>query len=362
MNKTRNDEPSTASRGLDELAAARPLLATQEMPQEMKDLLEPDSGVYVRSEHKPSMDFGFEAVPGTTDMWRVLDNASQGELRTEIRGLERRELEPPARMDMESTEGTDSYRPPWAVQEFLPRLVPFELSARDTGLRESRVVLEPRASEAERLPYPWRTVGRIIVRSSLGTWAASGVLVGPNLVLTASHIAPWDGANWSMEFIPALREGDANPRPWGSSFTEQFRGYRSAAATGYDYVLCKLYRPLGSAIGWMGTIASPDSEALSHSYFSSGYPANFGGRPAVQAAVGIRDIDADSPGREYETVTYTSGGWDGGPLWFYNGQPPMVRGVLSGSETDVFDPRRDVYAGFHAMVDLVKFGLENWRP
>ena len=167
-----------------------------------------------------------------------------------------------------------------------------------------------------------------------------------------------------MEFVPALRQGDPNPRPFGSSFVAQYRGYnRPSDVFGYDYVVCQLYNPLGRALGWMGSQSWGDEDEYERrDYISSGYPATFGGRPAVQFSVGIRDLDNDNPGKELETVEYTTGGWSGGPLWFFAGQNPTIVGVLSGAETDVFDPRRDVYAGYTAMIDLVRFGLDNWRP
>jgi hypothetical protein len=351
------------SLGLDDLANAAPLRATEAMPTDIAELLKPDSGLYVRSKTDPKIDFRVERVSGSDDMWRVLGTA---ELRTTLTGLKQTELQPDTKADTSGVReiGTDGYRPPWLEQQFLPRLVPFSVAPQETGLRESRIYMEPRVHEAERLPYPWCTIGRIITRSSLGTWAGSGVLVGPNLVLTAGHVAPWGGSNWSMEFIPALRQGDANPTPFGRSFTEQYRGYDPrGAVTGYDYVVCKLFNPLGRALGWMGTQWWGDEDKYTvRDYISSGYPATFGGRPAVQFGLGIRDIDSDSPGIELECVEYTTGGWSGGPLWYFNGTSPTTVGVLSGAEKDVLDPKWDVYAGWRAMVDLVKFGLDNWRP
>lgn len=348
---------------LDDLANAAPIPATGSMPADIAELLEPHSGVYVLSDDKPSLDFGSARVRAAADVWHV--DATSGELRTTIPGVEQTELRPEATGSMRAEEaGTDSRRPEWMEQQYLPRLAPFRLSAHQTGLPEARMFLEPRASEAERLPYPWCCVGRIVTSSSLGTWTGSGVLVGPNLVLTAGHVAPWGGSNWSMEFIPALRQGDPNPRPYGSSFISEYRGYnRPADVFGYDYVVCRLHNPLGQGIGWMGTQSwGNEDEYERRDYTSSGYPATFGGRPAVQFSVGIRDLDNDSPGKELETVEYTSGGWSGGPLWFFAGQSPTVVGVLSGAETDGFDPRRDVYAGHTAMIDLVRFGFDNWRP
>ncbi|SOR76680.1 V8-like Glu-specific endopeptidase [Streptomyces chartreusis NRRL 3882] len=80
---------------------------------------------------------------------------------------------------MPAIDGTQGYRPPWVPHEFLPRLVPFQ-----TAEHPGRVYMEPKAVEAERLTYPWRTNGLVITN---GRPAGSGVLVGPNLMLTASH-------------------------------------------------------------------------------------------------------------------------------------------------------------------------------
>jgi hypothetical protein len=161
--------------------------------------------------------------------------------------------------------------------------------------------------------------------------------------------------------------GEPNPRPFGSSFVERFRGYNTRPeVSGKDYVICKLYNPLGNALGWLGRIwFSNEDEYFRRSYNSSGYPDSFGNRPAVEFDLGIRDIDSDSPGLELECVLRPDlgSGWSGGPLWLPmpSGLPAVV-GVLSGAETDEFDPRRAVFAGGRGMVDLVNFGLDNWRP
>ena len=234
----------------------------------------------------------------------------------------------------------------------MPRLVPFRGG--------NGINLEPQAiEEGQRLNYPWRTVG--IVFNSQGR-QGSGVLVGPNLVLTAGHMAPWGQSPWSMEFIPAFRVGD---RPYGSSFIEAYRGFNTRPeVSGKDFVICKLYQPLGNAIGWMGSKSfGNEDEYFRRSYLASGYPGHFGQRPAVELDLGIRDIDNDSPGLELETVNRPDlqDGWSGGPLWLPH-EGPAVVGVLSGAETDEFDPRRAVFAGGGGMVDLIRFGLDNWRP
>jgi hypothetical protein len=339
---------------LDEIADAATVPATQPMPPEMRQILSPDSGVYIHSRSKPKLDFTTEKLPGAPDMWRVRSSHDE-ELLTTIPGQEQIELRPQgAAAPKEQTARTDGYRPPWIPQDYLPRLAPFRIG--------DEVYLEPRAvEEGNRLRYPWHTVG--IVFNSNGR-RGSGVLVGPNLLLTAGHLAPWGASSWSMEFVPAYREGD---RPFGSSFVQSYRGYNTAPeVSGHDYIICKLYNPLGQALGWMGTQSwGNEDEYYRRRYSSSGYPGSFGTRPAVELDMGLRDIDNDSPGLELEFSAAghpdVSPGWSGGPLWL-PGEGPNVVGVLSGVETDGFDPPFQVYAGGGGMVDLVRFGLDNWRP
>ncbi|MCE6997113.1 hypothetical protein LZG04_20240 [Saccharothrix sp. S26] len=335
---------------LDELAEAAPVAATREMPEELREMLDSNSGPFVRSASPPRMDFGAVEVPGAPGMWRIVANDDE-ELHTALPGREQTELTS-ADARVEAVAGTAGHRPPWVPLEHLPRLAPFRA--------DGRLFFEPRAiEEPNRLAYPQRTVG--IVLSSDG-FRGSGVLVGPNLMLTAGHVAPWGQSPWSMEFIPAFREGD---RPFGSSFVETYRGFNThGEVSGKDYVICKLYNPLGTALGWMGTKSFGDEdEYYRRRYLTSGYPGSFGSRPAVEFDLGVRDIDDDSPGLELEFALRADvgPGWSGGPLWL-PAEGPAVAGIYSGRETDELDPRRHVFGGGGGMVDLVKFGLANWRP
>lgn len=353
MDNDRVGKPRSVSL-LDDLVASVSVAATAEMPDDLADMLNPEKGVFIRATSRPVLDLAVEPVPGASGLWRVVNQTEGQPLLTELPGMDTEELTKVAAAVRSSHEAlsTEGYCPPWAVEQLMPRLVPFRSG--------SGIFLEPLAiEEGQRLNYPWRTVG--IIFNSQGM-QGSGVLVGPNLVLTAGHVAPWGQSPWSMEFVPAFRMGD---RPYGSSFIEAYRGFNTGPeVSGKDFVICKLYQPLGNAIGWMGTKSfGNENEYYRRSYLASGYPGHFGQRPAVELDLGIRDIDNDSPGLELETVNRSDlqGGWSGGPLWLPQ-EGPAVVGVLSGSEKDELDPRRAVFASGTGMVDLVKFGLDNWRP
>ena len=343
---------------LDDLAATVSVAPTAEMPADLAAMLNPEKGVFIRAKDRPVLDVAVEPVPGTSGLWRVVNRTEGQPLLTEIPGMDTEDLTKvaaPAVQRVRETLSTEAYRPPWAAEELMPRLVPFRSG--------NRIYLEPQAmEEGQRLNYPWRTVG--IIFNSQGK-RGSGVLVGPNLVLTAGHLAPWGQSPWSMEFVPAFRGMGANPRPYGSSFIQNYRGFNTRPeVSGKDFVICKLYQPLGNAIGWMGSKSfGNEDEYYRRSYLASGYPVHFGERPAVELDLGIRDIDNDSPGLELETVNRPDlqGGWSGGPLWLPQ-EGPAVVGVHSGLETDELDPRRAVFAGGPGMIDLIRFGIDNWRP
>jgi len=291
------------------------------------------------------------ATPGNLlDRTEIPENIKQ--LLNFVPGQEQRALDPAAAA-APADAATDGYCPPWA------KLV--EPTVVDTFSVDGETFYEPRVHEEPNpLLYPMCTVG--IVFNSNGK-RGSGVLVGPNLLLTAGHVAPWGASPWSVEFIPAYRGG--TPPPFGSSFVQVFHGYNTkGAVTGHDYVICKLFNPLGNVLGWMGTQSfGSEDDYYNRRYISSGYPGSYGERPAVELDMGIRDIDNDNPGRELEFALRKDlgPGWSGGPLWMHTATPTLV-GVLSGQEKDGLDPTRLVYAAGSALVDLVNYGLANWRP
>jgi hypothetical protein len=219
--------------------------------------------------------------------------------------------------------------------------------------------------------WPWCTIGKIFVGKDEDyanpMWVGSGALVGPNLLLTASHVAPWNFPNWWMRFVPAYRNGAT---PFGISYVQSYRGVRNTDdVTGLDYVICKLYTRLGDNIGYMGSwFWSNDSPYLDGRWTSVGYPGDSSGGqvPMVELDIALDDIDDEgSSGKELESYVFSTGGWSGGPLWGWIGDQPRIVGVMSGNEEelsfwDFFTADHSVSAGGGHMVDLVKYGWSNW--
>jgi hypothetical protein len=98
--------------------------------------------------------------------------------------------------------------------------------------------------------WPWSAVGRVRVGRTLPgggvdwTGSGSGCMVGRSVMVTASHVAPWEfvsAGDWVMEFSP----GYYNRAPFGSGFVAGWYGTIDEGEVGdifgRDYVVCGLY-------------------------------------------------------------------------------------------------------------------------
>jgi hypothetical protein len=263
------------------------------------------------------------------------------------------------------------FRPEWLNHRYLPSVIP----------RYSRIrrQLDPRAGilglggatlyRGELNignDWPWCTAGKLFVGRDLQydtpTAFASGVMVGPNLMLTASHAAPWDTPGWWMRFVPAYKDGAA---PFGQSYVSDFYGVRFPDDDS-DYVICRLYTP--PSCGWMGSAGSTDDDFYEdRGWDTIGYPTDFfnGQRPAVEWNISPEDAD-DSDGEVEITFSspFSSGGWSGGPLFGWVDDQPRVVGIMRGIQHIDYGPFGDdddtLFTGGNLMVDFVKYGLANW--
>jgi V8-like Glu-specific endopeptidase len=228
--------------------------------------------------------------------------------------------------------------------------------------------------------YPFRCCGKLYVGKDLNftspIWTGSAVLVGNNLLMTASHCAPWDpnsdGAmpGWWMRFVPSYHYGQ---EPYGSSYISDFRGIRNTNnVTGLDYVICRLYSPLGSTCGWLGSKWwSTDSPYYEGSWTSVGYPgdAQNGQVMMVERAIKLHDVDNETEdGRELEAHTFSTPGWSGGPMFGTIEAGQRTVGIMSGKEyeRDGFlgilgsSHWHSVSAGGKYMTDLILWAIANW--
>ena len=330
---------------LAELIEADRLPATEAPPRDFSADRKPQ--LIVESKDEPKLELRTERLDDEegTDLWGVdvLSSGPPALPGVPVKSRDRLPLE-----DFEGPNESESYRPPWLEGELFPRIAPLfdEAFGGDKGIQ---TLLSD--------TWPWCTIGK--VWSGYGSdftrrgWG-SGVLVGHELMLTASHNAPWNPGPCWMEFAPAYT---GTSEPFGSTYVTAFRGVQNVTdVTGIDYVICRLQNSLGKQAGFMGyQWWASESPYYNGSWMSAGYPWVFreGERPQVRLDIGVRDIDSDSDGLEIETVNFTNSGWSGGPLWGFFAGDPRVIGVLSGIETDRFDPTRSVFAGGKRMASLI---------
>jgi len=179
--------------------------------------------------------------------------------------------------------------------------------------------------------YPYRTVVRIVATYPNGARATgSGVIVGPNDVLTASHVvysAENGGAARQIEATPAL---DGSSEPFGSFYGARINynqvdtdgdGLLSRSESAYDVAVVGFRARISTATGTMGMDPNFSSGQLN----VTGYPGVYGGvymtndNGRVFAQDGILDTNSldINPGNS------------GGPLWYSGPSGPYVVGIVS---------------------------------
>ncbi len=159
---------------------------------------------------------------------------------------------------------TTPYKPEWSGLAYQPRIAG-EFRHRMLRSAKGRII-EPYYGiydnpDARKVywpsQYPWRCTGRIFTYTTWPTpnwaWSGSGVLIGPRLVLTAGHVAPWGKRPWAMLFVPAYWDGASIFGAGASSYVSDYRGWNTGGSTAHDICLLRLYNPLGNSLGWIGS-------------------------------------------------------------------------------------------------------------
>jgi hypothetical protein len=361
---------------LNELAMLDPIPPSEPMPAEVQRMLEPDPAVwYVESDGEPDVRVTRTVVGRGPRgaMWAVRLDGGGRALRNGRPGLGQSIVKVNklvSATDLSRHEG--SYRPRWVRTEFLPRLSPHRHSISEFDLHGPIMRPMDYTGEGFVSGWPWTCIGK--VSGGFDTdfdhtiTTGTGVLVGRNVLLTASHIAIWNRGpgQWWMRFVPGFDNG---PRSnLGSSFVEQFRGPGPQTNPNpQDFVVCKLYEPLGDALGFLGCHWSSDDDFYyDQRWLSAGYPDfKFGGQRLIsEYDIEVQDIDNDGDGREIEISLNNfllNGGWSGGPLWgWFPGNDPRVIGICSGWEMDGWDPVRAVFAGGGPLVNYARAARHDW--
>ena len=214
--------------------------------------------------------------------------------------------------------------------------------------------------------WPWNLTG--LVTTSDGKFG-SGVLVGDRLMLTAHHLLPTNSilkGNWWMTFTPSFDISSTPNSPFGSSNVSDLQRYAEESdqeyIIGHDFLLCRLFEPLGQRLGYLGYTSFDDSWRGLQVWDNIGYPVDVGGgsRPAVQFNQSMEDDFEDDGGQYLETEASLNHGNSGGPFfaWFTDGQVRLCGVVAAGFSFG--DDRDNAIAGGDDMVHLINWGRSNW--
>jgi len=276
---------------------------------------------------------------------------------------------------------TEPMRPPWVGQSFQPRPAS-TMVAHGAMQRHNGKTIEPYygvyGSDDRQVyypsTYPWRCIGRIFTWTNWAggggwSWWGSGVLVGPRHVLTAGHVCPWGSGSWAMKFVPAYWNGSSASGPGAISWTSDFRGWNTNdTVAANDMAVLRLYDPIGSSLGWMGTKVYDSAWEGGQYWTLAGYPSAIAGgeRPSYQQGISVLDDDNDGDAKELEHHGDATAGDSGGPFFgFWNGSPYAI-GTTSGGEKITGTPfgwgdeDNNIEAGGSALVNLVLWAQANW--
>lgn len=376
-NKERNNKRGNKAKSSfhvltpDEMAAKEKINGIGKEPSKYGIYRKRSAELYIISKKEPSIEISRELMDRQKGLWRIGLQSPDGRLYPNMPVVREELIDRKKIVRGERYAETKFYRPRWADVEYLPKLVPHRnpISRRIKDLIRYRDYqgmrfLDYDAQEALTMSYPWRCIGKIFTGDNNGPgMVGTGVLVGPNLMMTASHMWRWGAPGRWMRFSPGFREGDQHP----DSYVTRIRGIQGDGdTTGFDYIICQLQKPLGEMLGWMGSQSFGDEDDYyDNRWISVGYPTVFysGNRPQVNFDVEVEDIDNDDPGLEIETDYDVGfgGGWSGGPLWGVINNDFKIIGVKSGYEADGWDSVRSVFSGGNLMVELIKHGLANFK-
>lgn len=381
---TRKASPTNDERPLllDEMAMQGDVAPSKEMPDTVARALA-DERIYIdgmSSEPRATRAAGAKGRSARSGWELELPSGT----RLGQAGLTGERLSRPASMKA-AAKGVDRtttpMRPAWEAQTFQPRIA--SESFRHTPMQridgrqvepyygvygtDDRVVYYPSS-------YPWRCIGRIFTWTNWAggggwTWWGSGALVGPRHVLTAAHVCPWGSSSWAMRFVPSYWNGSPAAGAGAQSYASDYRGWNSGGnVAANDYAILRLYNPIGNSLGWLGTKTYSSSWNGGNYWNLAGYPAAVAGgeRPSNQGGIPVLDNDNSGDSVEIEHHGDATGGDSGGPFFGFWTDGPYAVGVTSGGERIYntpfgwWDEDNNIEAGGGGMVNLVRWGLNNW--
>lgn len=185
--------------------------------------------------------------------------------------------------------------------------------------------------------YPYRAVVYVTATFRNGaTYTGSGAMVGPNDVLTASHVV-YDGNLGAATSITVYAARDGSSAPYGGVSGQRIGyfhidndgdGLLTRAESQSDVAVIGLGSRLGDSTGWFGLSTSHDSGY----YNLTGYPGVYADASGPRMTNDYGYVTANESYSVFDYYTVDSNpGNSGGPLWSYIAGSPYIAGVASTS-------------------------------
>lgn len=185
--------------------------------------------------------------------------------------------------------------------------------------------------------YPYRAVVYVSATFRDGSRASgSGAMVGPNDVLTASHVI-YDGSLGIATSVTVYAGRDGSSAPYGGVTARRFNyfeidndrdGLITQVESQSDVAILGLGTRVGDSTGWFGL----NSSRSSGFYNLTGYPGVYADSTGPRMTTDNGYVTANGTYATFDYVSVESNqGNSGGPLWGYIDGLPYITGVASTS-------------------------------
>jgi V8-like Glu-specific endopeptidase len=183
-----------------------------------------------------------------------------------------------------------------------------------------------RVNNTTQWPYLFHSQLAMTFPDEDSPYGGSGILVGPQHILTAAHnIYNQDKKAWAQKVVARLALND-NLAPYGEAMAKRiytFKGWIDQGDTAHDMALLVLNKPIGYNTGWCGLLAATTKDLQNDPVNITGYPGDKGFNQMWSMSGPLKAIQAEE--LIYEIDTY--GGQSGSGIWLNKWGSPYVVGV-----------------------------------
>jgi V8-like Glu-specific endopeptidase len=163
--------------------------------------------------------------------------------------------------------------------------------------------------------------------SDKNLYGGSGVLVGPQHILTAAHnIYDYkDKKGWAQKVVVRLGLNDKVAH-YGEALAKRMYTFEPWVKTGdpaHDMALLVLDKPIGMNTGWCGLLAASSKDLQEHKMNITGYPGDKGLKEMWTMCHNLKEVRDEQ--LIYEIDTYA--GQSGSGIWLNKWGSPYVIGI-----------------------------------